>query len=75
MRITRDQAFDVRDVVATDFSGRVTQHVILERYVTRNSQSGVLYRVAPPVPKSGGPDAKIDHAWFTRVGRMEIGSR
>jgi hypothetical protein len=70
VRITRDQAFEACDVVETDFSGKITRHIIAERFLVRNSQTGVCYRVVPPVPKAGGATSKIDHGWLTRVGRI-----
>lgn len=72
MRITQDQAFEVFDVVETDYSGKTTMHIIAERFLVRNSQTGVCYRVVPQVPKSGGIKSKIDHAWFTRLGQLQF---
>lgn len=71
MRIADHDAFDVLDIVETDYSGKMTRHIIRARFKVRNSQTGVVYEVSPPVPKSGygGRVARIDHAWFKRVGR------
>jgi hypothetical protein len=66
------EAFKVCDVVETDFGGKITRHIVAERFKTRNCQSGVTYRVVPAVPKSGGKESKIDHDWFRRIGRIEI---
>lgn len=70
--ISREEAFNELDLVETDFSGRWTAHIIRARYLTRGCESGVTYQVVPAVPKSGGIDAKIDHKWFTRVGRVVL---
>jgi hypothetical protein len=55
------------DRVTTDYSGRVTTHTILARCDDRSrghSQSGILFQLSPPVPKSGGAGAWIDADWF-----------
>lgn len=74
MRITEDQAFEVCDVVETDYSGKVTKHIIAARFKVRNSQTGVVYEVVPTVPKSkeGDRTPRIDHAWFRRIGRLRM---
>lgn len=72
MRIKPEDAFELCDVVETDFSGKVTRHIIWERFLTRNSQSGVCYKVVPQVKKSEGKHAKIDHGWFRRIGRLDL---
>jgi hypothetical protein len=72
MRIDPKAAFQVCDVVETDYSGKATRHIIWERFLTRNGQSGVCYRVVPPVNKSGGKRAKIDHGWFRRIGSFAL---
>ncbi len=64
-----NEAFKVGDVVETDFSGRMTQHIIAARFKVRNSQTGVVYEVVPRVPKSG---SRIDHGWFNRIGYLEV---
>ena len=71
MRIQPENAFEICDVVETDFSGKVTRHVVTERFKSRNCQSGVTYKVVPAVPKSGGKDAMMDHYWFVKVGRID----
>jgi hypothetical protein len=71
-RIADSEAFEVCDVVETDYSGKITRHIIIERFKTRNSQTGVTYKVAPHVPKSGGPNSKIDHDWFKRIGYLRF---
>lgn len=67
------------DVVYTNFSGQVTRHKVTERQPDfevgkaprsqlrkqQVSQTGVLIRVVPPVPKSGG--GQLDPAWFRRL--------
>lgn len=70
MRIKPEDAFEICDVVETDYSGKTTRHIVAERFRTRNCQSGVTYKVVPAVPKSGGQDAKIDHDWFRRIGYL-----
>lgn len=72
MRISDSEAFDVLDIVETDYSGKMTRHIIRARFKVRNSPTGVVYEVSPPVPRSvgGGRVACIDHAWFKRVGRL-----
>lgn len=72
MRIDPSMAFEVCDVVETNFSGKVTRHIIWERFLTRNSQSGVCYKVTPQVKKSESKSSKIDHGWFTRIGRLDL---
>lgn len=71
MRLQTGDAFEIGDVVETDFSGKVTRHIIAERFKSRNCQSGVTYKVTPAVPKSGGKDAMMDHYWFKKVGRID----
>lgn len=66
----------VGDEVRTGFSGRVTKHRIVERSDDRShghSQSGILFQVHPPVPKSGGARAWLDADWFTPVERPKQG--
>lgn len=70
--IDKKDAFSELDLVETDYSGRWTAHIIRARFLTRNCESGVTYQVVPAVPKSSGIDAKIDHKWFTRVGRIVL---
>lgn len=65
-------AFEVMDVVETDYSGKWTTHIVMGRFLTRNCQTGVTYQVLPAVPKSGGKESKIDHGWFTRIGRIAV---
>jgi hypothetical protein len=48
-------------MVTTDFSGRITTHKILLRYAGR-CQSGILFEVHPPVPKSNNQGICAD--WF-----------
>ena len=60
------------DVVETDYSGKITRHIVTARFRTQSCQSGVTYRVVPAVPKSGGEDSKIDHDWFRRIGHIEM---
>lgn len=74
MKINDHEAFNVLDIVETDFSGKLTRHIVTSRFKVRNSQTGVVYEVSPPVPKSGegGRVARIDHAWFKRVGRLVL---
>lgn len=48
-------------MVVTDFSGRRTTHKILLRY-RGVCQSGVLFEVHPPVPKSNNEGICAD--WF-----------
>jgi hypothetical protein len=64
-RLPDHEAFSVSDVVQTDFSGKLTRHRIVGRYKVRNSQTGICYRVAPKIPKSG--PGLIDHGWFEKV--------
>jgi len=70
--IPEHQAFQVCDVVETDYSGKLTKHIIVERFKTRNCDSGVTYRVVPGVPKSGGADSRLDHNWFKRIGFLRF---
>lgn len=71
-RISPDEAFELGDVVETDFSGELTKHIITDRFLSHGSQSGVVYRLHPAVPKSGGKASKIDHGWFKRIARIEF---
>ncbi len=52
----------VGDRVSTDFSGKFTDHRIVERVEGFPSQSRVMFKVTPNVPKSTG--APIDADWF-----------
>jgi hypothetical protein len=54
----------VGDQVSTDFSGKITEHRITERFEAspRTSQSGVMFKVSPAVPRSSGDP--IDADWF-----------
>jgi hypothetical protein len=72
MAIRLEDALLTLDVVETGFSGKITRHIVVERFKTRNCQSGVTYRVVPAVPRSGGKDSKIDHDWFRRIGHIEM---
>jgi hypothetical protein len=61
------RAARVGDVVTTNFNGRTTVHRIKARCddgAHGASQSGIVFQLAPPVPKSGGPDAWLDADWF-----------
>lgn len=51
--------------VQTDYCGRITEHTIRERDTWMPSQSGVLFKVYPPVPKSSG--SWMDAGWFVPV--------
>lgn len=55
----------VGDKVKTDFSGRVTEHTITETDRWKRSQSGLLFKVYPRVPKSSG--SWMDAGWFEPV--------
>ena len=52
----------IGDRVVTDFSGRLTPHTITERRDHAASQSSIMFRVTPPVPKSSG--GWLDADWF-----------
>lgn len=69
LMVDRDEArsLQVGERVATAFSRRITLHTVRERQEGAVSQSGVLVRVDPPVPTSGGADAWLDVGWFQRV--------
>lgn len=71
-RIALSEAFKVCDVVETGFGGKITRHIVVERFKSRGCESGVTYRLVPTVPKSGGKESKIDHNWFRRIGHIEI---
>jgi hypothetical protein len=58
-------------MVTTDFSGRITTHKILLRY-KGVCQSGILFEVHPPVPKSNNEG--IDADWFEPVPESGQGS-
>jgi hypothetical protein len=72
-------AFKVGEAVYTDFSGRITHHRITHIEFSKMSQTGVRFRLAPPVPGSEfvaddpgrGPKVHgtvlIDSAWFRKV--------
>lgn len=62
---SRARLLPIGAMVTTDFSGRVTTHRIIDKSADRShghSQSGILFQLDPPVPKSGG--AWIDADWF-----------
>lgn len=73
-RVSDADAFNLLDFVETDFSGRLTRHIITARFKVLNSQTGIVYEVLPRVPKSGeaGRVARLDHGWFKRIGRIEF---
>lgn len=48
--------------VLTDYSGRVTPHTITETDTWRNCESGLVFKVSPPVPRSAG--SWMDSGWF-----------
>lgn len=48
--------------VLTDYSGRVTPHTITETDTWRNCESGLAFKVTPPVPRSAG--SWMDSGWF-----------
>lgn len=50
--------------VTTDFSGKVTKHVITAKTTDIPSNSGVCFQVSPAVPKSGGIDGWLSADWF-----------
>lgn len=54
----------VGDIVYTDFSSRITRHIIVAREERRGCQSGIGFQVSPMVPKSGGADSWLDADWF-----------
>lgn len=60
--------FKIGGQVTTDFSGTVTLHRIIEMSFGQVSQTGVLLKVYPYVPKSSDKDAWIDSAWFKLEG-------
>lgn len=65
------RALQVGAKVFTDYSGRHTEHQIIDRCDDRSeghSQSGIMFRVAPIVPKSSG--AWMDADWFEPVARQ-----
>lgn len=51
--------------VRTDYSGRFTEHTIVERDSYVRCQSGVCFKVKPAVPKSSG--SWMDAGWFEPV--------
>lgn len=73
-RLPDSEAFNLLDVVETDFSGRPTKHIVVARFKVRNSQTGVTYEVCPSVPKSseGNRVGRLDHAWFRRIGNIAL---
>jgi hypothetical protein len=62
-------AICIGDRVQTNFSGWITDHVVVALRGGTISQSGVMVQVHPPVPKSGGASAWIDVGWFKAKGR------
>lgn len=50
------------DWVRTNYSGRLTEHRIMARMEGARSQSGIMFKLHPPVPKSSG--GWIDADWF-----------
>ena len=53
------------DVVITKFSGAPTAHVVEGRFEKDVLQTGLVLKVSPEVPTSGG--GWINAAWFKRV--------
>lgn len=74
MRINDHEAFDVLDIVETNYSGRLTRHIVAARFKARKSQSGIAYEVVPTVRGSdaNGTPGRLDHGWFKRVGRLVL---
>ena len=58
-------AFEIGETVETPFTGSWTRHRIVERFRSKHGQSGVVYRVDPPVHPNIG-SAKMDAAWFRK---------
>lgn len=54
------------DVVITKFSGAPTAHVVEGRFEKDVPQTGLMLKVSPDVPTSGG--GWINAAWFKRAG-------
>ena len=48
-RIADSEAFDVLDIVETDYSGKLTRHIISARFKVKSGQTGVAYEVVPKV--------------------------
>lgn len=61
-RMKRSAGLKVGDKVVTDYSGRITPHTITETDRWKPSQSGLLFKVTPPVPRSAG--SWMDSGWF-----------
>lgn len=49
----------------TKVTGVITEHRIVERRWGGNSQSGILFRLDPPIPAGGVLDAWVDADWFS----------
>lgn len=52
------------DNVKTKYSGSETSHTITEIWYSKGCESGLLVRVTPAVPKSGGIESWLDANWF-----------
>jgi hypothetical protein len=53
------------DIVHTNYSREWTEHRIRERIEGQRSQSGILFKLDPDVPRSGD-DQWLDADWFNR---------
>lgn len=59
--------FQVGDLVSCDWNcaGKITVHRIVEKEVDCvGCQTGVLFRVEPPMPRGSSKSPWIDAAWF-----------
>lgn len=61
-RARRTAELKVGDKVVTDYAGRITPHTITETDRWVKCESGLAFKVKPPVPKSAG--SWMDSGWF-----------
>jgi hypothetical protein len=59
----RGRYYPIGSVLRTDYSGTWTTHRVTDRRAGCISQSGIMFLLDPPVPKSR--EAWLDADWFT----------
>lgn len=63
----RGRYLPIGAMAQTSVTGVLTTHRIVGRRWVQKSQSGVLFRLEPPIAALGGPDAWVDADWFSPV--------
>jgi len=62
----RGRYLPIGAMATTKVTGPETTHRIVgRRWVHDECQSGILFRLEPPIAALGGPDAWVDADWFS----------